>query len=75
MKTSAQIEIEQINYDLILKLSNLTQQQKNILLGNTNKYIAVKKSSVGFEAFFETIGRRDDCANTLKQILNELQFA
>ncbi len=73
--TLAKFQIEQISYDLILKLSNLEPKQKNVLVGNLNRYIAIRKNNSGIEAIFETLGYRDECANLLKKMLNEPQFA
>ncbi|TAE74357.1 MAG: hypothetical protein EAZ85_04805 [Bacteroidetes bacterium] len=73
MKTTTQFQVEQINYDLILKLQNLNNQEKNLLLGNQGKYVAVKKSNSVLEAMPETIGKRDECTNTLKKLLNEAE--
>jgi uncharacterized membrane protein len=67
MKTKYQIE--QINYDLISRLTNLNPQDRTLLLGHNSKFVAIKSEDDKSEAIIETLGKRDECANKLKSIL------
>jgi hypothetical protein len=68
--TTPQYQIEQINYDLISKLTNISTTERSLLFGNSNKYVAVKRNGSTCEVLLDTIGKRDECANRLKQILS-----
>ncbi len=64
-------QIEQINYDLIRTANGLSFSEKNILLGNANKYVATKKTENGLVVITQTIGKRDECAERLKKWVAE----
>lgn len=60
-------QIEQINYELIRSASGLSFVEKNILLGNPNKYVATQKTENGLLILTQTIGKRDQCIELLKK--------
>ncbi len=65
-------QIEQINYELIRNASGLSFSQKNKLLGNANKFVAIQKTENGFIVLIDTIGKRDECAELLHKIIDNV---
>ena len=61
--------IQKVSYDIIRNAVNLTNHQRNVLFGNLNKYIATMDVENGCYVLMETIGKRDECSQTLNQLL------
>jgi hypothetical protein len=68
-------QIEKINYDLITQAINLSYFQKNILMGNINKFVAARFVGNGYEILMQTIGKRDESLASLERFLNLNQVA
>ncbi len=67
-------QIEQINYQLIRNAHNLTFKEKNLLLGHPNKFVATQITEDGLVIFTETIGKRNDCVEALRQMVGLLEM-
>ncbi len=67
-------QIEQINYTLIRNAHNLNFKEKNLLLGNPNKYVATQKKEFEVVVFIETIGKRDECVELLRQMVKKMEL-
>jgi hypothetical protein len=65
-------QIEQINYTLIRNAHSLNFKEKNLLLGNPNKYVATQKTEYEIVIFTETIGRRDECVELLRTMVKNI---
>jgi hypothetical protein len=62
-------QIEQVNYDLIRNARNISERDKNKLVGFTQRYIAAVETDHGYHVLMETLGDRDECLYSLQNYL------
>lgn len=60
--------IEKINYDLISNAVNINPLDRSKLFGYSDHYVAVKPVNNGYHILMETIGKRDECINNLRDL-------